>query len=175
MKNLSLKSLHLLDEIIKTIARCGVVELKTAISVFKTTENKLDDLCAKGFIKKEYLEKNKKVIIYYIATKQGKEYIKEKFSEINDIYNGFIIEHDLRLSEFYLQRSPEERETWMTRDELSKKSKTSGKVVDGVFVNQENELEAIEVISSKANPSTIEDIEKFIETFGIKKMNYILY
>lgn len=158
----------------KTLARCGVMELKSAIKNLNLQEEDIDKYCKKGIIAKEFLEKYPKVITYYYMTNVGKDYIKQHLPEIHEFYQGFILEHDIKLSEFYLDLSPLERNTWITRDDMRKKYKLQG-TLDGAFKNKENLFTGIEIMSKTAKASSVEVTESFVKAIDIKKMNYILY
>lgn len=163
-----------LNEIMKVLARCGVMELKSAIKNLNVQEVEIDKYCKKGIIAKEFLEKYPKVTTYYRMTDVGRDYVKQHLPEIRELYQGFVLEHDIKLSEFYLDLSPSERNTWITRDDMSKKYKLRG-TLDGAFKNKENLFTGIEIMSKTARASSVEATESFVKAIGIEKMNYILY
>ncbi|MDF2879566.1 MAG: hypothetical protein K0R54_123 [Clostridiaceae bacterium] len=166
------------NEVLKTLARCRVLKLTDAIKQFDITEEDIDKMLEEKIITKEFLEFKRDfvpvIIEYFQLSDKGEKFVKDIIVEINEIYRGFILEHDLSLCEYYLERTKEERETWLTRDDMIKRYKSTG-TIDGAFMNKNNQLEGIEIMSKNSKPSVIEKTEEFIKIAEIKKMNYILY
>lgn len=162
------------NNIFATLARCRVLELQQAKKYLRVTEQELDLLCEVKLLSKEYIKNNFNVSICYYLTSKGEQYVHQNIRQIKELYRGFILEHDLRLCDFYLSRTVAEQESWMTRDDLIKKYKLNG-AVDGAFTNINREFEGIEIMSKTAKPDTLEKTENFIAESGIQKMNYVLY
>lgn len=162
------------EKILKTLARCGVLEHSKAIELLKVTEEDLKKLEESGKINKLIEIVNKKAIKYYVLTEVGEDFIKENYPEFGEIYRSFILKHDLELSDYYLNISEAEQETWMTKDDMIKKYKLKG-TLDGAYINKNGEFQGIEVLKSTAKKETVENIEAFIRAVGIQQMYYILY
>ena len=161
-------------DILKALARCRVFDLNQAIKYLHVNEKELDLLCEEKILSKEYNKTDLNVMICYYLTGKGEQYVRQNLPEIREFYRGFILEHDLRLTEFYLELSPEEQASWLTRDDLIKQFKLSG-AVDGAYINTSREFEGIEIMNKTGKPSTLEKTENFVAQSGIKRMNYILY
>ncbi len=163
----------MLDEILLALSRCRVIEVKNVVELLEISEEAVDDLLRKGLIKKEAYEVDKKKT-YYLQLSDKGESVVAKSNKGHELYRGFIMMHDLRLSEFYASRTKAERDTWLTKDDLIKKHPIPG-VLDGAFMNALGQFEGIEVMSKTANPATVMETENFVKEAGIEKMNYIFY
>jgi hypothetical protein len=161
-------------ELFKALARCGVIEQKMAESRFGISKQQFDEWVEKKMLAREWIQDKDEVLSCYRLTGKGEQFVKEHIPEIQEIYRGFILEHDLCLMEFYLKRTQSEKDTWLTRDDMIKKYKLPG-TIDGAFMNEEGKWEGIEVLSSTATFSSVERVETFLKETGIEKMNYILY
>lgn len=173
-KNKSLGGIKVQKKILKALARCGVLEHSKAIQLLKATEDDLSKLEKSGKISRIIEMVNGKSIDYYVLSEVGEEFLKEIYLDFGEIYRGFILNHDLVLSDYYLNRTEEEQETWQTRDDMIKKYKLQG-TLDGAYINENGEFQGVEVLKTTAKKEVVERLEKFISSVGIQQMYYILY
>lgn len=158
-------------ELLQALARCRVVDGSTIdlpLEVF--TELLKEKLIVK---KEETGEENIDRVIYSLTDK-GEVFIKQNIPEIKEIYRGFVLQQDLKLSDFYLRRSKAEKASWITRDDLIKKYKLPG-TVDGAFINKDGKLEGVKTLSNTADYSAVEKIEKFLDATEIESITYIMF
>lgn len=175
MKKTKIKKIFINNEILKVLSRCRLLDMRMGIKYLEITEEEIDGLVELELITKEFVQSEKfKVIMYCEMTEKGEQYVKENLTEIDEIYRGFIFEHDLELSKVYLELTKEERDTWMTRDDMIKKYKFQG-TIDGAFVNLSGEIEGVEILSGSAKSSAIGRAEAFLKHAEIANMRYILY
>jgi DNA-binding PadR family transcriptional regulator len=156
-------------EFLKALGRCRVMNQSLATQT-GVSEEEIESFVERKVISREEVED----VHYYTLTEKGEKVLKEEVPSFGEIYRGFILEHDVCLMEFYLKRTEQEKESWLTRDDLIKKHRLPG-TVDGAFINEEGQLEAVEVISKTAKPSVVEKTEAFLKEVNIEKMNYLLY
>lgn len=161
-------------ELLKALARCGAIELEMAKNQLGISKEQLDEWVEKKILIREWVQDKNDMRPCYRLAEKGEQLVKKYAPEIQEIYRGFILEHDLRLMEFYLKREPSERDSWLTRDDMIKKYQLPG-TIDGAFINKNGEWEGIEVISRTAEFSSVEKAESFVKQAGIVKMNYIVY
>lgn len=162
------------DRFLKTLARCRVV-----------TESAMEELlyiptsvAEKCLVEKLIAEKTKKQGFteekYYELTDKGEQFVKQNYSDIQEIYRGFILEQDITLMEFYSKLQPNEQNSWMTKDDFIVKYKAPG-AVDGAYTKQDGTLIGVKALSVKANYSSVEKVEKFLQIAGIPQIFYIIY
>ncbi|PLS19625.1 hypothetical protein CVD28_04195 [Bacillus sp. M6-12] len=161
-------------ELLKALGRCRIIDKSLAEKWLGVTEEELESLKEQKLISVELVQDDLQVHSYYTLTEKGEKVLKEEVPAFGEIYRGFIVEHDLCLMEFYLKRTAEEKETWQTRDDMTKKYRLPG-TLDGAFTNEKGEFEGVEVISKTAKPSVVEKAESFIKEVNIQRMNYLLY
>lgn len=162
------------EKILKLLARCSVLENNMALNKLNVGAEDLEKLCESELIVKLSQEVKGVLLTYYSLTEIGEEFIKANYPDFDEIYRGFILNHDLELSEFYLRRTEKERNSWITKDDMIKQYKLQG-TLDGAFINENGEFEGIEVLKHSSSPSVVEKIEMFNKEIGIQQMNYMLY
>lgn len=162
------------EKFLKTLARCRVVT-KSAMEddlhiPFSVAEKCLvEKLIAEKTQKRGFVEER-----YYELTDKGEQYIKQNYPEIKEMYRGFVLEQDIALMEFYSKLQPNEQESWITKDEFIVKHKASG-TVDGAYVDQNGTLIGVKALSVKADFSSVEKVEKFLQLANIPQIHYIIY
>lgn len=161
-------------EFLRALLQCGVMDARMANQHFGLTEEQLEDMVKSQELVVKTIEKEEKVLRYYTVEEKAEKNLKEQIGFSGEIYRGFIVEHDLRLMEFYLELHPTVRETWITRDDMTKEYRLPG-TIDGAFVNESGVFEGVEVLGKNAKASTIEKAEKFLNQTPIKKMTYLTY
>lgn len=162
-------------ELLKTLARCRIIEEKMMENYLNIPGLVAEEWeKEKLILKKEEKKEGYGFIYYYTLTAKGEQYVKKHIPEIKEIYRGFVTEHDLLLCDYYLRRSRKEKDTWVTKDDLIKKYKQPG-TVDGMFINQYGQKEAVKVLSQKSDYSAVRKVEKFLKEAEILKITYLLY
>lgn len=160
--------------LLKAFGRCRVIDVAMAEASLDITEKELEEYVEQKWLARERVQEENDFRVCYALTEKGEALLRNECESFGEIYRGFILEHDLRLMAFYLERTETERESWMTRDDMTKQYKFPG-TVDGAFINTTGRLEGVEVISKKSKPSAVEKNEAFVKHAGIKEMNYFLY
>lgn len=161
-------------ELFKALARCRIIEGKMMEAYLNIPELVADEWVKEKLISRETKKEGFRLVNYYTLTSKGENYIKNHIPEIKELYRGFVLEHDLLLCEFYLKRNRKERDSWVTRDDLIKEFRLPG-TVEGMFINQNGEKEAVKVLSQKADFSAVEKVERFLRAADIPKINYLIY
>lgn len=161
-------------EVLRTLARCRVLEASMMEPLMNMSSVVAEALVDEKLVSKEIVKDGFRLRTFYTLTNKGEGYIKQNIPEIKEIYRGFVLEQDLTLCDFYLRRSKEEKDSWITRDDLIKKYKLPG-TVDGAFVNASGKLEAVKTINQNADFSAVEKVESFLKATGIEHINYILF
>jgi DNA-binding PadR family transcriptional regulator len=165
---------NLRNDLLKAFIRCRILDARIAQTAFGVSQEELDSMVEEKILVTEKVQKDTETLTYYVLTDKGEKVAKEKLSYTGEVYRGFILEHDLALMEFYLSLTTEEREGWLTRDDMTKQYRLPG-TIDGAYVNKEGVLEGVEVLSRTAKPSAVEKAESFLNQTDIKKMNYLTY
>lgn len=161
-------------EFLKALGRCRVATKTMAQNLLKVSDNELEELLANKIISVESSQTELETIEYFTLTEKGEKVLKDEVPTFNEIYRGVILEHDLVLMEFYLKLSQDDKDSWLTRDDLIKEYKFP-RTVDGAFINAKIELEAVEVLSKTAKSASVEKIEAFLKHVKAQKMNYLFY
>jgi len=162
------------DRFLKTLARCRVV-----------TESAMEELlyiptsvAEKCLVEKLITEKTRKQGFseekYYELTDKGEQFIKQNYPEIQELYRGFVLDQDIALMEFYSKLQSDEQESWMTKDDFIVKYKAPG-TVDGAYTKQDGTVIGVKALSVKANYSSVEKVEKFLQIAEIPQIFYIIY
>lgn len=160
-------------DLFKALFRCGTILLKDAEERLRVSRNEIDKLIDDKLIKRDRIEENKKELIILKLTDKGEAYIKVQLPEIKgSIYRGFDSYRDLKLCKFYLDRTEEQKETWVTKDELMVKHMLSG-TVDGLYINECGKSVGVRVFKQTSNMKDVERTEAFIKEAGIEESYYI--
>lgn len=161
-------------EFLKALGRCRVATKAMVQNDLKVSDKEVEELLENKIIVLESSQTEPETIEFFTLTEKGEKVLKQEVPTFNEIYRGVILEHDLVLMEFYLRLSQEDKDSWLTRDDLIKEFKFP-RTVDGAFINANIELEAVEILSKTAKPSSVEKIEAFLKHVKAQKMNYLFY
>ncbi|WCF11650.1 hypothetical protein NDS46_30350 (plasmid) [Paenibacillus thiaminolyticus] len=162
------------NEVLSALARCRVAEATMLELGIGSCGSIIDSLLKDKFIKKKVMNYKAQDVNIYMLTDKGEGYIKNQMSEIKELYRGFVLEQDLALADFYFRRSKSERQTWITRDDFIKKYKLPG-TVDGAFITEKGELQAVKVLSQNSGYEALKKVEDFLEQTEIPFIHYIVY
>lgn len=161
-------------EILKVVAKCGLITESTGNEHFPMFEEHVHFLVENGWLSmKEATLNYRKTFVYYL-TEKGEDFLFLENLYRKPFYRGYILEKDARLVEYYLSLPKEKQETWVTKDELLEKHPISG-VPDGAYVNDDGEFVAIKILKKNANFSLIEKTENFLKEAEIPKIEYLMY
>lgn len=162
------------EDLLKTLARCRVITVELIKNYLHISIAALDELLKENLIVMVTEKHGSRIYDYYRLTLLGEKYIRNHIPEIKELYRGCILEQDLLLCEFYLRRNCQEKNSWLTREDLVKEYKIA-ETVDGMFVNEKGEREGVKVLSNKSPFSDVERVEEFARRANIARVNYLLY
>lgn len=162
------------QEFLRALLRCRLMDAQMANHYFGLTEEQLEDMVKNHELEVETVQKEEKTVRYYAIDENAEKSVKELTGFQGEIYRGFIAEHDVRLMAYYLELPKTVRETWSTRDDMTKAYRISG-TIDGSYTNEHGVIEGVEVLSKNAKPSAIEKAETFLNQTAITKMTYLTY
>lgn len=161
-------------ELLKALARCRVITADTLENVLNVAESVAIACMSEKLVAMETRKEGFQELRYYVLTSKGEQYIKQEIPEIIQMYRGFVLEQDVALMEFYAKLEQTVRDTWITKDDFIVKHQLSG-TVDGAYRNQDGEIVAVKVVSSKASFSAVERVENFLKQAEIPHIHYVMY
>lgn len=162
------------DQVLKVLARCRILEGSVMESKMNIEAIVADQLVEEKLVFKETVKEGFYHRHFYTLTDKGETYVKKNVPEIKELYRGFVKEQDLELCRYYLERSEEEQNSWITRDDLIKQYKLPG-TVDGAYLNENGELVGIKTIKKTADFSAVERVESFLKETGIPHVQYVVF
>lgn len=162
------------DQVLKVLARCRILEQSVMESKMSIEAIVADQLVEEKLVFKETVKEGFYLRRFYTLTDKGEAYVKKNVPGIKELYRGFVQEQDLELCRFYLDRSQEEQNSWITRDDLIKQYKLPG-TVDGAFLNKDGELVGVKTISKTADFSAVERVETFLKATEIPHILYVIF
>lgn len=162
------------DEILVVLARCRVIEESALEEVLGFSTVVAQSLVEDKLVHKSVEKYKEKEVIVYFLTDKGESYVKTNLPQVKEIYRGFVLEQDLALFDFYTRRTKEERDSWITRDDLIKKYQLTG-TVDGAFISGDGRLEGVKTLNAKSGYDALKKVETFLKHAEIPYVHYLLY
>ena len=150
------------EDMLKFLARIGffIIDFKEKLG--------FSERIIYSLLKKELIYKEKSMFIYtklhipYCLTNKGMTLVKNRYLINPYRFRMSQAEHDFVLANIYLSLSKEDRGRWVTETALGLKYPNES-VSDGMYVNSNNEMVAVEVLTNNYSDIAKEAKQKFID------------
>lgn len=137
-------------ELMIHLGQCGVMTLEQFKNL-STQKDVLDELINLGYI---YI-KDEVIQLTLLGQRHIERYYRE---EVPHRHITYIINHDIKVMDIYMNLSEEERRSWLTRESLQTMSSAS-KTFDAMYVNDKKEKVCICVLKKDTNKKVIHELE----------------
>lgn len=159
--------------ILAVLAHCCVAKEEILLEKLNIDIDILDILINTGLIERDYYETKLEAIAYYVLTNTGESLVLEQLDYIKHIYIGFNFMHDIRLSEFYLNLTECEQQSWKNKKELANIYGSENTIDAAYCASHIHELHGVTVLGNNDTKEKIKLLDDYSKKIGCSMMNYL--